>query len=92
MDGPPPTNDLIASLVARLSPEALEILGFVEEMARDAPEDEGMDHERALELAGTLPEDDQLILARIVELRARAGADVADGIRADLERGEDAPG
>ena len=80
MDGPPPTNDLIASLVGRLSPEALEVLRRVEAMAKDAPEDEGMDRAGAQRLVETLPTEERLTVARILDLRAQAWAEVADGI------------
>ena len=73
----PPTNELIERLMARLSPEAREVQEELDAIADtlgvDAPAAEvEVRTEEAIALMAALPEDDQLLLQQIAQLKGRA--------------------
>lgn len=73
----PPTNELIERLMARLSPEAREVQEELDAIADtldvDAPAAEvEVRTEEAIVLMAALPEDDQLLLQQITQLKGRA--------------------
>jgi hypothetical protein len=77
MENTPPTNELIERLIARLSPEAREaqdeLDALTDTLDADAPAAEVEARmEEAIGLMAALPEDDQLLIAQIAQLKARA--------------------
>jgi hypothetical protein len=76
MEETPPTNELIDRLMARLSPEAWTVQekldALTDTLDAGAPEVEveaRMDE--AIDLMAALPEDDQMLLQQIAQLKAR---------------------
>ena len=77
MDETATTNELIDRLVARLSPEARDVQEELDAIADnldvDAPAAEVEARmEEAIALMAALPEDDQLLLQQIAQLKGRA--------------------